>query len=59
MSEDESKADIDAEFLGEEGKAISGTSRMEAAYGSGDGDDDLTAQVAKTGVVAGTIFDTS
>ncbi len=59
MSEDESVDSIDAEFLGEEGKAISGTSRMEAAYGSGDGDDDLTAQVAKTGVVAGTIFDTS
>lgn len=49
----------DAEFLGEEGQAVSGTSRMEAAYGSGDGDEELTAQVAQSGVVAGTIFDTS
>ena len=51
--------EVDAEFLGEEGQAVSGTSRMEAAYGSGDGDEELTAQVAQSGVVAGTIFDTS
>jgi ABC-type transport system involved in multi-copper enzyme maturation permease subunit len=49
--------DVDAEFLGQEGLAVTGKARMEAAYGSGDGDEKLTAQVAQTSVVGGAIFE--
>ncbi|MBT6971902.1 MAG: hypothetical protein HOA04_02235, partial [Euryarchaeota archaeon] len=48
---------VDAEFLGQEGLAVTGKARMEAAYGSGDGDEELTAQVAQSSVVGGTIFE--
>ena len=50
-------SDVDAEFLGEEGLGVTGKARMEAAYGSGDGDEELTAQVAQSNVVGGTIFE--
>ncbi|MEE3083488.1 MAG: ABC transporter permease [Candidatus Thermoplasmatota archaeon] len=55
---DESSPDTkEAEFLGQAGLQVTGQTRMEAAYGSGDGDEDGTAVVAKTGTVeSGTIF---
>ena len=53
----EEQNDIDAEFLGQEGVQVGGFSRMEAAYGSGDGDDAVTAAVAQSGAEVGTIFD--
>ncbi|MDP6906896.1 MAG: ABC transporter permease [Candidatus Thalassarchaeaceae archaeon] len=47
----------EAEFLGQSGLQVTGKSRMEAAYGSGDGDGDSAAIVAKTGTIdSGTIF---
>ncbi len=48
----------DAEFLGEEGGVVQGQSRMEVAFGSGDGDETATAQVAQVASEAtgGTIF---
>ena len=55
--EEPSNQEKEAEFLGQSGLQVTGQSRMEAAYGSGDGDDDGTAVVAKTGSVeSGTIF---
>jgi ABC-type transport system involved in multi-copper enzyme maturation permease subunit len=48
---------VDAEFLGESGLAVTGQARMEAAYGSGDGDEVMHAQVAQPAQVdSGTIF---
>ncbi|MDP6900023.1 MAG: ABC transporter permease [Candidatus Thalassarchaeaceae archaeon] len=45
------------EFMGEAGLQVTGKSRLEAAYGSGDGDEDGMAVVAKTGQVeVGTYF---
>ena len=45
------------EFMGESGLQVTGQSRLEAAYGSGDGDEDGMAVVAKTGQVeVGTYF---
>ena len=49
--------EVDAEFMGQKGTGVSGKARLEAAYGSGDGDEDLTAQVAQASVVGGTIFE--
>ena len=48
----------DAEFLGEQGGVVTGQGRMEAAFGSGDGDEGATAQVAQVAseAVGGTIF---
>lgn len=48
----------DAEFMGQSGLSVTGQSRMEAAYGSGDGDEDISAQVAQSAPVVdtGTIF---
>ncbi len=48
----------DAEFLGEKGGVVTGRGRMEAAFGSGDGDESVTAQVAQVAsdATAGTIF---
>lgn len=48
---------IDAEFLGQAGAQVGGYSRLEAAYGSGDGDDVATASVAQAQAEVGTIFD--
>lgn len=36
----------DSEFLGEEGAGVEGQARLEAAYGSGDGDESYAAAVA-------------
>ena len=53
-----SEETIDAEFLGKEGANVTGFSRMEAAYGSGDGDEDATAAVASSSnAEVGTIFE--
>ena len=48
----------DAEFLGEKGGVVTGRGRMEAAFGTGDGDEIATAQVAQVASEAstGTIF---
>ena len=48
----------DAEFLGEKGGVVTGRGRMEAAFGTGDGDETATAQVAQVSseVQTGTIF---
>ncbi len=47
----------DAEFMGESGLAVTGQARLEAAYGSGDGDEVMHAQVVKRAQVdSGTIF---
>ena len=48
----------DAEFLGEKGGVVTGRGRMEAAFGSGDGDETVTAQVAQVAsdATGGTIF---
>ena len=47
----------EAEFLGEAGAGVTGQTRMEAAYGSGDGDDDGVAIVAQSGQISpGKIF---
>jgi len=48
----------DAEFMGEKGGVVTGRGRMEAAFGSGDGDETATAQVAQIAseVQTGTIF---
>ena len=55
MTEDLS---LDSEFLGQEGANVTGFSRMEAAYGSGDGDEGATAAVAsKSSAEVGTIFE--
>ena len=49
---------VDAEFMGEKGGVVTGRGRMEAAFGSGDGDEKATAQVAQIAseVQTGTIF---
>ena len=51
-------ASPDAEFLGEKGGVVTGRGRMEAAFGSGDGDETVTAQVAQVAsdATGGTIF---
>ena len=55
MAED---ASLDAEFLGQEGTNVTGFSRMEAAYGSGDGDEQAVAAVASAhNAEVGTIFE--
>ncbi len=48
----------DAEFMGEKGGVVTGRGRMEAAFGTGDGDETATAQVAQVAsdATAGTIF---
>ena len=48
----------DAEFMGEKGGVVTGKGRMEAAFGTGDGDEVATAQVAQVAseVQTGTIF---
>ncbi len=48
----------DAEFMGEKGGVVTGRGRMEAAFGTGDGDEVATAQVAQVSseVQTGTIF---
>ena len=48
----------DAEFMGEKGGVVTGRGRMEAAFGTGDGDETATAQVAQVSseVQTGTIF---
>jgi ABC-type transport system involved in multi-copper enzyme maturation permease subunit len=48
----------DAEFMGEKGGVVTGRGRMEAAFGTGDGDEIATAQVAQVAsdATAGTIF---
>jgi ABC-type transport system involved in multi-copper enzyme maturation permease subunit len=48
----------DAEFMGEKGGVVTGRGRMEAAFGTGDGDETATAQVAQVAsdVQTGTIF---
>lgn len=56
-----SQSDIphaDAEFMGEKGGVVTGRGRMEAAFGTGDGDEIATAQVAQVAseVSTGTIF---
>ena len=53
-----SEATREAEFMGEAGLAVTGQSRLEAAFGSGEGDDTAVAQVAKVAKDAsvGTIF---
>ena len=50
--------EVDAEFLGEKGSSVTGRGRMEAAFGSGDGDETATAQVAQVAneATSGTIF---
>ncbi|HJM44534.1 MAG TPA: ABC transporter permease subunit [Candidatus Poseidoniaceae archaeon] len=49
---------IDSEFLGKEGANVTGFSRMEAAYGSGDGDEEAIAAVASSAnAEVGTIFE--
>ena len=49
---------VSAESVGELVEPSLGVTRMEAAFGSGDGDEDATAVVAQTGSIeGGTIFD--
>ena len=54
----EKQVPTDAEFLGEKGGVVTGRGRMEAAFGSGDGDETATAQVAQVAneVTGGTLF---
>ena len=53
-----SEATREAEFMGEAGLAVTGQSRLEAAFGSGEGDDTAVAQVAQVAseTSVGTIF---
>ena len=47
----EEEVPFDAEFLGQAGVQVGGYSRLEAAYGSGDGDDVATAATDESGQV--------
>ncbi len=55
---EEPQTPTDAEFMGEKGGVVTGRGRMEAAFGSGDGDETATAQVAQVASEAtgGTLF---
>ncbi|MDP6742162.1 MAG: ABC transporter permease [Candidatus Thalassarchaeaceae archaeon] len=57
-TEIEQQVSADAEFMGEKGGVVTGRGRMEAAFGSGDGDETATAQVAQVASEAtgGTLF---
>ncbi len=54
----EKDMNTDVEFMGEQGLSVTGQSRMEAAYGSGDGDESLSAAVSGGNVAkSGTIYE--